>query len=274
MKISRIVTIFEQWHFLTWLSNDPLFQNDIEFILVDDGSSQPLPRSVGDVIRERGIKLITLPRNAGRCVARNAGAQAATGEYLDFIDGDDLPLPLAFDPEWDRTAPEIVSFPFEVHGQGKSMQHSFVRNPLLDSPGAPEGFLDPRPAALLWRRQYFIDAGGFDPRWEMAEDLELLLRTKNARISFARKPKQSYNEQPRSDAAEVAYSAQRLRIYQKLAADRAEVSRLISQEARMLHWKTTWFLFRQRHDRFLFRAALSLLWNLGKARLGLVKRDR
>jgi len=270
VQFSRIVTLFDQWHFLTWLQDDSLFRNDTEFILVDDASSQPMPAGLAELIHARGIKLITLPRNAGRCIARNTGAQVAQGTYLDFIDGDDLPLTLSVDPGWATSSPDIVSFPFLVHGQGKSMRASFVRHPLLAIAGAPEGYIDPRPAAVLWRRQYFIDVGGFDPRYELAEDLELLLRTRKARHAFARQPKQSYNEQPRTTAAEIACSVQRLRIYQKLHPKQTAPESLMASEVRLVHLQATWYLLQRGHQRHLFRAALSLLWNLGKARFGFI----
>lgn len=274
MLFSRIVTLYDQWHFLDWMRNDALFRDDCEFILVDDASNQPMPADVGKLIRARGVRLITMPRNAGRCVARNTGAQVASGDYLDFIDGDDRPLPLVPDPVWASNQPDLIFFPFLVHGQGKSMQASFVRHPLLTAVDAPEGYLDPRPAAMLWHRKLFSELGGFDARWELAEDLELLLRTRSARRTFASQPKQSYNELPRTTEAEIAYATQRLRIYQRLPAAESAREGLLIAEARGLLLQTTWWLLRRRQDRRLFRAALSLLWNLGKARLGLIKRSR
>lgn len=273
MEFSRIVTLYDQWHFLTWLQDDALFHSDCEYIFVDDGSPQPMPAELGGMLRARGIRIITLPRNAGRCIARNTGAQAAQGRYLDFIDGDDRPLPLFSDPAWADSQPEFVAFPFLVHGQGRDMQTSFVRHPLLAAADAPRGYLDPRPAAALWRRQYFLELGGFDARWELAEDLELIFRAMSGRRAFASRPKQSYNEQPRSTVAEISLSTQRLRLYQRLPTTQTAREDLLTWEARALFLQVTWYLLRRRQDRHLFRSALSLIWNLGKARLGLLPRN-
>jgi len=68
---------------------------DYELLLVDDGSPDGTP----DVLREmiardpvlsaRG-RVLTLAENSGVCAARNAGIDAALGQYIAFLDYDDL----------------------------------------------------------------------------------------------------------------------------------------------------------------------------------------
>lgn len=58
----------------------------VEIIVVDDGS-QPvldLPDAIGRA------KLVRLSANKGTAAARNAGIEASTGEYLAFLDADDV----------------------------------------------------------------------------------------------------------------------------------------------------------------------------------------
>ena len=64
--------------------------SDIEIICVDDKS----PDNTVDVIKKRmaldsRIKLIELPKNSGVSVARNTGIDAASGDYIGFVDPDD-----------------------------------------------------------------------------------------------------------------------------------------------------------------------------------------
>ena len=64
--------------------------HDIEIICVDDKSTD----DTANIIKKRAgadarIKLIELPQNAGVSVARNTGIDAATGEYIGFVDPDD-----------------------------------------------------------------------------------------------------------------------------------------------------------------------------------------
>ncbi len=65
--------------------------SDIEIIAVDDCSKD----SSSDIIRriaalDPRVRLISQPSNGGAATARNTGAAAARGEYIAFLDSDDL----------------------------------------------------------------------------------------------------------------------------------------------------------------------------------------
>ena len=63
----------------------------LELIVVDDGSTDDTAERVGSVTDPR---LTYVKReNGGLSAARNTGARAASGEYLAFLDDDDLLLP-------------------------------------------------------------------------------------------------------------------------------------------------------------------------------------
>lgn len=68
---------------------------DKEIIVVDDAS----PDRTAQILEEYGdkIRLIKHETNLGVNVGRNEGAAAARGEYLVFLDGDDLYLPWSLD---------------------------------------------------------------------------------------------------------------------------------------------------------------------------------
>ena len=67
---------------------------EIEFLLVDDGSTDATPEllaaKVGEIPRAR---VVSSPTNRGLSAARNLGLAAAEGEYLTFLDGDDFLAP-------------------------------------------------------------------------------------------------------------------------------------------------------------------------------------
>jgi glycosyltransferase involved in cell wall biosynthesis len=91
---------------------------DFEVIAIDDGSkdaSVEILKSYGD-----RIKLIQQP-NQGPEVARNAGAAIACGEYLAFLDSDDLLFPHAL-ATYDRIINAFDS-PAVVIGAHKSFQN-------------------------------------------------------------------------------------------------------------------------------------------------------
>lgn len=62
-----------------------------ELLLVDDCSSD---KSVGIIEKyqkdDKRIKLISMKHNSGAALSRNAGIDKATGQYLAFLDADDL----------------------------------------------------------------------------------------------------------------------------------------------------------------------------------------
>lgn len=57
-----------------------------EIIVVDNHSQDDVKQRIA--ARKAGIKLIELPENGGACMARNAGALAATGDVLVILDDD------------------------------------------------------------------------------------------------------------------------------------------------------------------------------------------
>jgi glycosyltransferase involved in cell wall biosynthesis len=74
-----------------------------EVIVVDDASSDGSPEVLSQYAE--AIQVIEFPRNRGAPEARNRGAASAQGEYLVFLDGDDLLLPWALDV-YDRIVSE------------------------------------------------------------------------------------------------------------------------------------------------------------------------
>ena len=79
--------------------------SDFELIVIDDGSTDRT-HAVLESFRER-LKVLR-QANQGPEVARSFGASAATGEYLVFLDSDDLLLPCAL-ATYDRIIREFSS---------------------------------------------------------------------------------------------------------------------------------------------------------------------
>jgi CDP-glycerol glycerophosphotransferase len=70
---------------------------DIEVIMVDDGSTDDGPRiAQAQAEADPRFTLLTVP-NGGPGFARNRGAERATGEFLAFVDGDDMLPPQAYE---------------------------------------------------------------------------------------------------------------------------------------------------------------------------------
>ncbi|OEV32024.1 glycosyl transferase [Streptomyces nanshensis] len=69
-------------------------REDIEFILVDDCSTDATPEILEEAERElSGAVLVRHEQNGGLATARNTGLDASRGRYVTFLDGDDWIAP-------------------------------------------------------------------------------------------------------------------------------------------------------------------------------------
>jgi len=63
----------------------------LEVVMVDDCSSDPITKALmAEFATRDGIKVVYLTTNGGPARARNAGIRAATGDWIGFLDADDL----------------------------------------------------------------------------------------------------------------------------------------------------------------------------------------
>jgi glycosyltransferase involved in cell wall biosynthesis len=73
-------------------------RHDFEFLLVDDCSKDDTPEILARAERELpGAVMLRHERNGGLATARNTGLDAAQGEYVTFLDGDDWVVPGYFE---------------------------------------------------------------------------------------------------------------------------------------------------------------------------------
>lgn len=91
-RVSYIMASYNHERFVEQMVGSVLSQtySDIELIIVDDGSTDRTPsvlRSLADT--DRRIQLV-VQQNQGIVAARNRGLSLSSGEFLSFIDSDDL----------------------------------------------------------------------------------------------------------------------------------------------------------------------------------------
>lgn len=96
-KVSVIIPTFNRRDLVCETIDSVLGQTlpDVEVVVVDDGSTDGTGEHLASCYSNR-IRYV-YQFNSGRSVARNRGVQMASGEYLLFLDSDDLLLPHALE---------------------------------------------------------------------------------------------------------------------------------------------------------------------------------
>lgn len=151
----------------------------IELILVDDGSTDR-----GALLaRQTVIPDVTLlhrshPTKRGVSAARNTGLIAATGDYITYLDGDDL------------CSPSRLVQMMAVMQSDPDVDVLMGQDELLVEPGCaiPEEVSGGRDAtgrryyfpSMLYRRAVHDVVGGFDTRFEVCEDIDWIHRARAA----------------------------------------------------------------------------------------------
>jgi glycosyltransferase involved in cell wall biosynthesis len=109
-KVSVVIPTYNRADLLRVAIQSALGQTfpDLEILVVDDGSTDSTPQVVRQV-RDPRLIYIRQPHSGLPAVARNTGLRQARGEYIAFLDSDDLWLPekLALQVEYMDEHPEV-----------------------------------------------------------------------------------------------------------------------------------------------------------------------
>ncbi len=158
--------------------------SDYEIIFVNDGSTdQTLERVVA--FDNRRINPVTIP-NGGISIARNSGVERANGEYIVFLDGDDLMAPGAlrnFHAAASEDSAAIMLYGNSITFTDEDRQS--LSDPNTGIEKRPSGHvlrnllqrnIVPCPSCACIKNSVFRDLGGFDPGVRQSEDWEMWCR--------------------------------------------------------------------------------------------------
>lgn len=161
MKTSIVIPLFNQKEFLPEAIESALAQTTrAEIILIDDGSTDG-GRFVADDYVERGVKVIHQV-NKGLSAARNTGIMNASGDYVVFLDSDDVLLPTyveRIEKVFEDTDADVVSPSFTQFG-GVQGDVILMPRPSFDDfkTGNRVGYC----SAI--KRSALLECGGLSPR--------------------------------------------------------------------------------------------------------------
>ena len=152
---------------------------DFELLVVDDCSTDATREALAAWGGE--IQVLRLPARRGVSVARNAGIAAARGEWLAFLDSDDLWLPekLARQMAFVQAHPQFLLSQTEETWVRRGVR---VNPPRTHKKEGGRIFLRSlerclvSPSAAVLHRRLIEEHGGFDPSLPAAEDYDLWLR--------------------------------------------------------------------------------------------------
>ncbi len=164
-----------------------------EVIVVDDSSTDDTVA----IARAFGARVITVP-NGGPSAARNVGTMAASGEYIAFLDADDLWAPEKLQAQlralqsFARPAFAFTDYRLfserGINKNGELRRYSAFRRSARRVPGTSLMLLESNlsepvltdsyipPSAVLLRRADVLCVGGFDETLRVTEDYEFYLR--------------------------------------------------------------------------------------------------
>ncbi|MER3491208.1 MAG: glycosyl transferase family A [Mastigocladus sp. ERB_26_2] len=181
-KVSVVIPAYNAMTYLPETLESVLRQTfaDFEVLIINDGSSDKIVEWAAGIVDPR-VKLISQP-NQGVSVARNTGIAQAQGEYIAFLDADDL---------WEPT---------KLEKQVRCLENNpaaglvYTWTALIDQSGNPMGTLwvsdiegnvweqivvkdmISNGSSPMVRRSCFKTVGVFDPQIRGVEDREMWIR--------------------------------------------------------------------------------------------------
>lgn len=194
MRVSIIIPCHNVQEHLPAALDSALAQDhpDTEIICVDDGSNDRTPQVLADFsTRHPGRIRVMDQSNRGACAARNTGASVSTGEYIQFLDADDVILP-------DKIQGQVLlaerqKWPGLIVGDFEQVMPNGLLLPALALHDQPwMALIRTRmgtTSANLWKRDALAAAGGWNEQLRSSQDYELMFRLLKQGVPVAWDPR-------------------------------------------------------------------------------------
>lgn len=210
-RVSVIVPVYDVEAWLPACLDSVLAQTlpDIEVICVNDASPDGCA-AILDAYAQRDprVRVFTLEQNSGQGVARNAGFDNAQGEYVYFLDSDDMIVPEALERLCARADADVLDgifFDSQVAYDTPALAKRYESYPAVHTGSYPAGavagmelfeaFMAQRDWTCyvqrqLWRRSFLQEQGIRFPTWASHEDEAFAFEALAAarRVAFVPEP--------------------------------------------------------------------------------------
>jgi glycosyltransferase involved in cell wall biosynthesis len=209
--VSIVIPCYNSQDFVKQAIDSALNQTyqNTEVIVINDGSTDDslnIIKSFGDRIRiESNI-------NQGVQLTRNRGIELAKGEYLKFLDSDDVLLPDCIEQQVAQLSQLPIGSKAIVYGDvlwtDAKLQpitgYSSAPQPLEMDPVAAIMAHSPVTSCPLHRREYLIEVGGFDPFLATRHENNLHLRLVLAGVQLVYAPCMVYKYRQYNDNSRLS----------------------------------------------------------------------
>ncbi len=179
-KVSVIIPVYNRAALICRAVDSVLAQDfkNFEIIVVDDGSTDDTPKAL-NVYKDK-IKIIT-QKNRGVSAARNRGVSISSGQYIAFLDSDDMWLP-------EKLSTQVAFFESNPDTFICQTEAIWIRNGIRVNPKKKHKkqsgmIFTPSlhlclvsPSAVMLEKEFFDMFEGFDENLPACEDYDLWLR--------------------------------------------------------------------------------------------------
>jgi hypothetical protein len=184
--VSIIMPTYDRLEFLRPAVDSVLAQTfeDWDLIIADDGSSEPTRAYLRTLALRPRVKVIWLEHTGNPGAVRNAAIREAGGEYIAFMDSDDLWMPTKLerqmsamrahlDCRWSCTGSMLIDasggfkplgYEQRIRYRGAVLEHLLVHAMDIWTP------------AVVVERRLLAQVGGFNEELRLFEDYDLWLR--------------------------------------------------------------------------------------------------
>ncbi len=182
MKVSVIIPCYNVEEYIRECLRSVAVQTyrNIEVICVNDGSSDRTLSVIEEIRESFPFKLHVIDNgNHGASYARNRGLSVAQGEYIQFLDADDIILPEKLANQVNLIEGNNEGISVIVGNYIRRHYNGFETLVQADTRGVWYGLIKTRlgtTSSNLWIRKNLLDVGGFNEKLESSQEYELMFR--------------------------------------------------------------------------------------------------